>query len=317
MSGCQRFKDFLEQYVAGEAAPSELEVMREHANSCADCRYLMELHEELSLATEEVPQPSEAHFQSMRAAVLRQIPREGHRATERKKAFGGFWRSLWAQPVLRPALAFILVVALIGGGFLVGRLSAEPPVFDETLMVQEINRQASLDKGLAGYWDSPFVYSNVKFRPHNGAVALSFDVTRHMDLETAADSPLAREIMLHAILDPSAMGSRLDAIELAPRTMDAKLKEVLVFTLLNDPSFPVRLKALEVLARYAKDPAVQDALLLSIGQDPSVQIRFLALEFLAGQGVDPDSIRRAIGEVSSETDRAVLRRVDELTGGLY
>jgi hypothetical protein len=118
------------------------------------------------------------------------------------------------------------------------------------------------------------------------------------------------------MLDPTEMGSRLDALELAPRTMDGKLREVLVFTLLNDPSLPVRLKALEVLAQYADDPGVRDALLLSIGQDPSVHIRFLALESLAGQGVSPERIRGAIGEVRSETDRAVLQRAVELTGEL-
>jgi hypothetical protein len=103
---------------------------------------------------------------------------------------------------------------------------------------------------------------------------------------------------------------------MAPGSMDGKLKEVLLFTLLNDPSLPVRLKAVGILTQYASDPAVQEALLLSLGRDPSVQIRLLALECLADRGVDPGAIRNAIGEVSEEGDRAVFQRAVELTGGL-
>lgn len=316
MSGCERFTGLLEKYLAGETASSDVDALREHAKSCAECRRLIEVHEELSLAIEELPEPSETHFQAMRAAVLRQIPRHGTREAMRKTTFGGFWSSLWARPVTKPAFAFVLAIALLGAGFFIGRSSAPAPGFDETLMVQEINRQASLEKGLAGYWDSPFVYSNVKFRPRNGSVMLSFDVARHVDVETAADSPLLREIMLHAMLDPSEMGSRLEAMALAPRSMDGKLKEVLLFTLANDPSLPVRLKAVEILTQHASDPAVQEALLLSLGRDPAVQVRLLALECLAGRGVDPEAIRHAIGEVSEEGGRAVFQRAVELTGGL-
>lgn len=316
MSGCQRFKDLLEKYVAGEHAPSDLDALHDHAKSCADCRRIVELHEELRQAAEEIPEPSAAHFQAMRAAVLRQIPQKQRGEVSSESKRGGFLRSLWARPAVRPAFAFVLAVAFLAGGFFLGRLSVPEPEFDEELMVEAISRQASLGKGLAEYWDSPFVYSNVSFRPRNGRIELSFDAARHIEVSTTEDSPLMREVVLHAMLDPTDMGSRLDALELAPRTMDGKLREVMIFALLNDPSLPVRLKALEVLAAYADDPGVRDALLLSVGQDPSVQIRFLALESLAGQGVSAERIRGAIGEVRSETDRAVLQHAAELTIGL-
>jgi len=312
MSECRRFKDLLEKFVAGEHAPSDPDALRDHAKGCTDCRRVIELHEELRRAADELPEPSEAHFREMRAAVRRRIPRGEHGRATREVVRGGFLRALWSRPSARPALAFVLAIAFLVGGFVLGRLSVPEPGFDEELMVEAISRQASLEKGLAGYWDSPFVYSNVSFRPRNGRVELSFDVARHIDVETTADSPLLREVVLHAMLDPAEMGSRLDALELAPGTMDGKLREVLVFTLLNDPSMPVRLSALSILRGHASDSSVRDALLTTIGQDPSVHVRFLALECLANQSVEPETIRRAVGESPDEAGRAVLERANEL-----
>ena len=96
--------------------------------------------------------------------------------------------------------------------------------------------------------------------------------------------------------------------------MDDKLREALIFILLNDPSLPVRLRSLEILMPYASDPRVQDALLVAVAQDPSVQIRLLAVESLAGQHKDPGVIRHALGASLDENDRAVLHRAIQLMG---
>ena len=110
------------------------------------------------------------------------------------------------------------------------------------------------------------------------------------------------------------MGSRLDAMTAAGKTMDEKLKQAMVLILLNDPSLPVRLRSLNILSRYASDTGVQDALLTSLGQDPSVQVRMLALESLASHDVAPEAIRNAIGDAPDENGRAVLHRAIELIG---
>ena len=79
-------------------------------------------------------------------------------------------------------------------------------------------------------------------------------------------------------------------------------------------SLPVRLRALEILAKHAAEPAVQDALLASLSQDPSVQVRLLALESLAREQVGPGVVRQALGKTLDENDRAVLHRAVELMG---
>lgn len=317
MSGCDRFKSIIERHISGEATAAEIDSLRAHAESCAECRRVVELHEDLTEAAFEIPEPSEAGFQAMRASVLRHVRRDPRRDTARAASRPGFWRGMWSLPAAKPAFAFVFAAALLAGGFFLGKASVSPAAYDENLLVQEISRQAEAERGLAGYWDSPFAYSNVIARPkEDGGVWLSFDVTRHIDLDTIVQSPLVREVTLHAILDSPTMASRFEALSLARESSDPKLREVLVFTLLNDPSLPVRLSALDILKQYAADPAVRDALLTSVGQDPSVHVRFLALECLAAQHVDPDVILRAAGDTSDETARAVIERAAQLTDQL-
>jgi hypothetical protein len=320
MSGCKRFEDAVQEYIAGTASFERLESLRTHAERCPECARTMKAHEELLRTMKNIPEPPEERFSEMRAAVIARIGSEARLRAGRQRSAGRFDRGLWARLVPRPALAAaaaVAAVAFLAGGFALGRLTSPPAVLDERLLLTEIDRQASLDKGLSTYWDTPFVYSNVSARKMGGRqVSLSFDVTQHVDVDTRFDSPLVKEVLLHAILDSQTMGSRFEAMELAREDMDPKIEEVMIFTLLNDPSLPVRLGALDILKGHASDPDVRDALLQSIGQDPSVQVRFLALECLAGQHVDPSVIRRAIGNADDDAGRAVLERAAQLSDKL-
>jgi hypothetical protein len=310
MSGCERFESLIEEYLGGDISPEDLETLERHSMSCPGCRKMMELHRELSRVPEGVSQVTEEDFGAMRAAVLSRIGAGG-----KKRKAGPFWKRWAALPATRPAYAPAFAVVFIALGFFLGRIGPGPREFDDGLLVKEVIRQASLGRGLEGYWDSPFTYSNVDMRSQNGrSVLLSFDVTRRIDVATSLDSPLAREVLVYAMIDPSNMGSRFEAMAAAGRSMDERLKDALVFILLNDPSMPVRLRSLGILSRHTSDPVVQDALLVSLSQDPSVQVRLLALESLAGQHVAPDVIRHAIGDAPDESGRAVLHRAIELIG---
>jgi hypothetical protein len=308
MNRCERFEKLIEEYLAGDIAPADLQTLRQHSEACPECRRLMEIHSEMHQIAEGVPQPSEGRFAEMRAAVLGCV-----RSSGRREVALPLWRR-WAHvPALRLAPSVALAIVFLIAGVFLGRLATERPGFDEDVFVEEVLRQASLEKGLGGYWDSPFIYSNVSFRPQaDGTVTLDFDVTRHMSVTRTVASPLTREILVHAMIDPAAMGTRLTAMGVARESMDEKLTEALIFILLNDPSLPVRLRSLEILTQYASDPVVQDALLASLSQDPSVQIRLLALESLAGEQVGPGVIRQALGETLDSNDRAVLHRAAEL-----
>lgn len=315
MKECRNFQEIIQSYLAGEIPPSEVDSLRRHCEVCSDCRALMDLHIEMSELGEYVPEPDEADFRSMRSRVMTRIASEPRpvRHVGRRWDFGSVFR-------FRPAVALPTAAVLLVAAVLVGRWSAAPRTpyakFSDDILVREVTRQASQQAGLEDYWDTPFSYANVSAKPAPGGnLELSFDVCRHVNMVTPADSPVAREVLLHAILSPASMGTRIRAMEMAPTAMDPKLEEALVYTMHNDPDLAVRLEAMSVLTRVPYNDGVQDALMTTLRRDESVQMRLLALERLAENRVRIETLRRVIDESNMESNPAVMQHAIELTRG--
>jgi hypothetical protein len=309
MSDCQKFRDMIQDFIAGELPQAERGVLQAHLDSCSECSGLIEFHLELSQAPGGIPEPSERDLLVMRRSVLAQISRTERLAAERSPGW-----DLRALTRLHPAMAVPAAAVLIIVGVLVGRLSfgQDPP--GERYLLQEMDRQAARQAGVSDYWDTPLTYTNVAVRPLSGGrLDMSFDVCRHMNIVTPMDSPLAKDVLLHAILTPSTMGAKMKAMSLTPEILDPKLREALVFTLHNDPNLAVRLEAFAVVTRYPYDAVTEEALLKTLRQDEAVQMRLLALEFLAEREVDPETLQQTIRSAKLESDPAILQRAVTLT----
>jgi hypothetical protein len=221
---------------------------------------------------------------------------------------------LGAHPL--PAAAALLVLlagAGLGGALLKPGAAGDVPIGQADPLLAAVEAQAARAQGMAGYWNSPYGFENVDARPRaDGGLELSFDVVRHVSMETAADSPVAREVLFHAILDRGNMGGRLRAMDLSPAALDPQLEEALVFALHNDPDTAIRVKALSVLQQYPDSPAVRNAMLTVLRDDPSVELRLLALEALAARQVPGDAVRQAILAKPQDDDDAVLEYAEEI-----
>ena len=303
MSQCRRYQELIESRLAEEISFRDGAELDEHCAVCDECARLMELHRDLLTLDAETAMPDKHDFREMRESVLAAT------ASPRAEAAGGFLRDfgrLWQAHPLPSGLATaaVLVCAVFFGRGIHPERSLEEQLLNQSPQ-WSMAQQASLDSLL----DAPYSFTNVSVRDQGqGQLALSFDVSRHVDLQVGQDSPLAREVLLQAILDPSSMGSRLRAMEATPPIGDVRLKEALVVTMLDDPDASVRLNALEVLARYPYDELSRDALLQSLGHDEDVQIRLTALEELARWNVGPEMIREAVGEDASQGTKAILRQ---------
>jgi hypothetical protein len=317
MKECKDYQGMIQRYIAGEISPADLDSLYHHCQSCPDCGQLWEVHSNLAAAGEELPQPPEDGLLTMRANVLAQITRDERVQGTQTGARRIRWWDLGAQLRAHPAAAWPVAAALAVVSIVAGRLSVSGPETGESGIMREISQQASRQEGLIDYWDAPLSYSNVDARPvEGGNLDLSFDVSRHVRLVTPMDSPVASEVLMYAILEPSAVGSKMKAmaVAMAPEIMDPKIKEALIFTMHYDPNLAVRMEAMSVLSKSPYDAVIQKAFLTTLRGDGEVQMRLQALEYLAEKQVNMNTLRRAIELPQLESDIAVLQYATELTG---
>lgn len=322
MSRCRDSEELIRRLVAGELEPSGTRRLEEHARTCDICRAVLEAHRTLEHdagTVRDAADPIESTLGTMRTGVLAELARRRLDA-----ARPGFRAQLGAllrgQPVATAlAMLLVLAVGVAGGRWSAGDgASGSGGIGDGVVvdpLLQAIARQASTSAGdgLEEYWDAPLIYTNVTARPTDaGRLALSFDVSRHVEVETGRESAVARDVLLQAILDPSPLGSRLRAMQLGQQTLDPRLREAVIFTLHNDPSLAVRRQALAVLGRYPFDEVVRQALVRTLREDVTVQMRLDALDLLARHAGDPDALRRALENAAVEGDAAVEQRAVEL-----
>jgi hypothetical protein len=307
MKECPHSEELIRKLVEGEISSSEWESLRQHAETCEDCRQILEVHQELNDLARDVPQPADNDFRVMRMNVMARLARQ------RPSGWKTFWQDLGFFLRAQPTGAVLVLAVLLAGAVYFGRWSATPSRIDDRLLMSTIQSQAATAAGVAEYWDTPFSYSNVAARPlPAGQLALSFDVCWHVDVVTRQESAVAKDVLMSAILEPTSVGNRLKAMGLTEQITDPKLRDAVIFALRHDPNVAVRIKAFEVLSRYPFDGSVQDALLATLKADESVQMRFHALEYLAARHVSLEKLRRTIDEGGLESDPAILQRAIEL-----
>jgi len=313
MNQCHPYQSLLEDLLAGTITAADGDALQAHCSECNECAEILDLHERLLALGAEIPAPDQDTLDDRRERILEQTMAHrraaGPAAPERPR----FWSDLaqlWQQ---HPAAAMLATAAVLLVVVFAGRWSVKPSSFDDDLLLQAVQHQAAQQAGLAEYWDAPFSFTNVSVRQRpTGQLALSFDVSRHIDLQTHQNSALAKEVLLHAILEPSSLGSRMGAMDVSAQIEDRRLQDALVLTMHHDPSLTVRLNALSSLARYPYDGQVQDALLTTLSNDQEVQMRLLALDQLGRQHVGLETIRSALGEEALRSDPAILQRVSAM-----
>jgi len=313
MDPCKTHETLIEKMLADELDGEAMDRLLAHAERCAACREFVDLHHQLFDSELASELPADREFLAMRRNVLRRI-----RADE--QANPGWLerlRLLLAPAAPRPlaALGAVALLAVVGVlGVMAGMQMGETPIVAAGIL-PELSREARSNELLADAENSRFVYSNVALRETGeGTMAMSFDVTRHMTLERPTDDPLVKEVLVQSLLSPSTVGSRLQAVSYAGSMIDPKVKQVLILTMLNDPSQAVRQKSLQILDDYRDDPEVQDVLLAVLRGDEAVGMRLMALEALAESDLSAERLSGAMQDFDRIDDHALLVRAADLRG---
>lgn len=302
MHSCKQIHVIIERYLTGELLPSDKDILDQHLSSCVDCQSLMSIHEELMQMDRNVADPTPEALRAMRSRVLGQI------SSKNNSKQTGKWTARNVSAFV-PALAAAAILVL---GVFLGSWISRPPSVDDQLL-NAITRQASIERSLDDSWDAPLFFSNVAVRNWSDKrVSLGFDVCRSVDLTTGLSSPLAGDILTHAILNSDSMGGRMRAMEIATLSTDLRLTRALVVTLQQDADQTMRIAALNALARKTDSEQVQQALLGALRDDDSVQVRLLALEHLVGQDQGLDTLETVIRQGKDASNPAIFQRAREL-----
>jgi len=273
-----------------------------HLAACRDCRDLMHFHEDLTSAGDEFGVVESGALARVRERVLDEI-----RSTEAVVPVVQKPAVFWSVGRTR-FLAAAAVAVMAVGSFTAGRMAVGVNPTGGDLLVATLEDGAQEHRRLRDVEDSPNIISNVAVRKvGEGRLAMSFDVARHIEIERPVDDPLVNEVLVHAILDQSSMGSRLKAVSMAAGVENGKVEEALLFSMLEDPDLPVRMRALEILAKRPISDGVEQGLMEVLRHDESMQMRLLAIEVLAHG--DPGGQR--VLEDFLETDEAVEPAIAE------
>ncbi len=319
---CQEYEPLVERMLSDEISGDEMDRLLSHAETCGDCREFVELHHRMLGPELDTELPTEGEFAAMRHTVMRRLRAEQSSARGRALGTLGLLWALMTRPAFVAGTA-VLMLVMLGAGVVVGQRSGFTTYggaevtgltrVDPVLM--QIRTEARGNRELVDVENSPYVYSNVSFQNlNNRQIALSFDVTRHVELKRFENDPLVKEILVQSLLNPSSIGTRLQAMSHAERVMDPKIKQAMIFSMLNDPDLPVRLKALKILCEQEPDAEIQDGLMIVLGEEESVQMRMLAMGSLVRSNVESERMERLLEDLGAQGERALLMRAADYTG---
>lgn len=281
---------------------NEIGDLEGHVAGCPVCGELYEVHRRLTGFDLETVEPDDAQLLELRRGVVRAL-----RSEEASKRELGPFSALFARPAFAAVLSAVLLIVgfFVGVGGPRGIWSQSAP--KETL-TEGIELAASRSHRLVESENSPYLYSNVQVKELDGdTIALSFDVSTHMDLIRPKDDPLVTEVLVQSLVNQSPLDTRLEAISLAP-SLEPKVRDALIAALLQDDNLAVRLKALDRLAADSSAQEVQTAFLEVLKREESVQLRLLAIDNLAAGQVAPDALTAALAEGRPEPGTAIAAR---------
>ncbi len=316
--GCREYEPLIERMLAEEIGDGERDRLLAHAEACTGCREFIDLHYQLQDPEQVVDLPTEGELAAMRGAVMRRIRAERADRSERV----GFMEALRAL-MLRPAhaagvlavMVMLLALGVYAGQQIDGRIEVPEGLMADQLL-SAIREEAQQNRRLSDVENATYLYSNVNFDDlGDDTVSVSFDVTRHMELARPKDDPLVKEMVAQSLVNPSPLGTRLQALGYAARHSDPKIKQALIFSMLNDSTLAVRLKAMNILKDSEPDEENQAAMVAVLAGEESVQMRLLAMDYLVASEADAGRMDRVLDELRRVDDRAVLARAARYTEG--
>ncbi len=282
----QEFREWLPLFAYGDLEGNDKESMRQHLETCEDCRTELEqiakLHGSLDQlqrvsVTEELLQESR---QELRAALR----------IERTKL--SFWDRVRegltsTVPQYRVALgaAAMLAVGVFVGYMAFGRTETAP-------VVTHTPPRNPVVRGNPEITNVKFIDSDAS----DGQVEFEFDAVTPMSVRGSINDAQVQKVLSYAVVNEQNPGFRLRAVSALgtsrqTKGTDPEVRDSLITVLKSDENPGVRKEALEVLQKFPMDEEIKKAFLYVLLHDRNDGMRVSAIKGL---------------ELAAKTDQEVL-----------
>jgi len=304
-------KQLIDKLISGSITESEFEQLKNRVQDYPEYADVFQAHNFISEVRFPAADPATERFSQMRQEVLRTIRTN---QTNTQSDFISDTNSWLRSFLIRPEMAVAAITLLVG--FFLGRIA---PVDEESIssgIMKQISFMARENTNFADSKNSPYQYSNIAFKElNNQEIALSFDVSTHLELVREKNDPLVREVIAQSLLNPTNLGTELKAISYSENMLDNKIKEALIFSMHNAPILAVRMNALQNLTKYKQDEDVKSAFVKVLKDEESVKMRLTALDYFFENKIETDTIKSIMESSDLQKSPAVWikakRYIDE------
>ena len=303
MRECKKYEGLLKRLIANEINDEDNRLLLEHIEECRECKSLYEMHKQLETQAIDFSEADSEDYLKVRQSVIRSI-RNKNTTSDIKwyEYFLDQFLSFFSRPEF--TISFSVILFLIGfflHPFILP--SQDKSGFD---LEQQLKFTAQQNTDLQEVENSPYIFSDVRFKNVNeDQVEIGFNVSTHLELVRHKDDPLVKEVLAQAVMNQTSLGNRLRAISYSEEIMDSKIKEALIFTMLNDNNLAVRIKAMTSLAKYLPDAEIQDAFLKILIDDQLVQLRLLAIDYLTSNLSNEKNLEEIIKDLNQAKDAGI------------
>ncbi|MBT8379231.1 MAG: zf-HC2 domain-containing protein [Ignavibacteria bacterium] len=270
------YKQLIHLSLYGELNEDEKKKLKEHLDSCEECR--MELEQQknfLMMVTEN--QNFKVNNELLKEA------RAQLRGALRSEQMKGFSLISFGERVLRffsspPKLALgavaILLIGFIFGGMFFSKkdviVQTKKQQFTKTSLLQDNTRITNLQ----------FVDSDLS----DGSVEFTFDAVKRVNLSGKVNDPEIQNILTYAMLNEQNPGSRLNSINVMDTygnlIPDNEIKDALITVVMTDENPGVRMEALKLISKFNYDESFKQAYLFVLLNDSSSALRIASLNAL-------------------------------------
>ncbi len=305
MDKCKKYHDLIIKLIALGLNEKEHVILNEHISTCNDCANYLFLHKNIEQSQKDIPMPSSDEFRIMRQNTLRQI-----RLSDSSKLTSliNQIKSLFVKVEFAYSIAILFLIF--------GLYSLFYPYINQgkipSDLIEQIDYTAQQNHSLSDIENSPYTYSNIEIKEMDDQrIHLGFNVSTYIELTREKNDPLVKEILAQSIINSRQTGAKLSTISYAEEIIDPKLKEILLYVIQNDSDLAVRLKALNILTRYANDDQIQNAFLSVLKKEESVQMRLMVLDYLTANKIDTSLMVRELSTATTRINQPILVKAQE------